>query len=157
MEHFVISNVTVYKAIANEAHQKMQALIDSGRKPKEDGSPSWIITYDPNQSSFKQAMITIVFTGMWLEALMHLLIVRSHGEEKFKEYDFKPYEDKLRFLGCSDQSTLERATKFRKCRKALVHEKAHFDDGEIKLAQDEADNAHELLVAIDRQFQSQSS
>jgi hypothetical protein len=156
MDHFVISNVTVYKAIADEAHEKMHALMDSSRRPKNDGSPGWIITYDPNQNSFKQAMITIVFTGMSLEALMHLLIVRNHGEARFREYDFKPYEDKLRFLGCSDQLILERAIQFRKCRKALVHEKAHFDDGEIKVAQDEADNAHELLVAIHSHFQSQT-
>ena len=101
-------------------------------------------------------MITIVFTSMWLETLMHLLIVRDHGEDTFKKYDFRSYEDKLRLLGCSDQPTLERATRFHECRRVLIHEKAHFDNGEIKLAQDEADNAHELLVAIDRQFMSVS-
>ena len=42
------------------------------------------MTYDPGQTSFKQSMISIVFTGIWLEALMHLLIVRRYGENKFK-------------------------------------------------------------------------
>ncbi len=112
------------------------------------------MTFDPDQRSFKQAMVTIVFTGMWLEALLHLLIVREHGKDKFKEFDFKSYADKIRLLGCSDQKILDAAIKFQKSRKELVHEKAHFDTGVIKTAQDEADNAHQLLLAIDSLFMS---
>ena len=70
--------------------------MDAGRRPKEDGS-GWIITYDPDQTSFKQAMISIVFTAMWFEALMHLLIVQKYGIELFKKYDRKNYADKLKF------------------------------------------------------------
>jgi hypothetical protein len=154
MNQFVITNVATYKAIALDAHKEMHEHINSGRRPKDDGSPGWIITFDPEQRSFKKAMIGIVFTGMWLEALLHLLIVRDHGIEKFKEFDFKSYSDKMRLLGCSDQRVLDAAEKFRKCRKELVHEKAHFDTGEIKTAQDEADNAHQLLVAVDSLFVS---
>lgn len=152
MNSLVITNISVYKAIADEAHQKMHELMDAGRRPKPDGSDCWIITFDPSQNSFKQSMIAIVFTGMWFEALMHLLIVRAYGEQKFKEYDFKSYEEKLRLVGCSEQEVIDRMTRFRMTRKALVHEKAHFDDGEIRRAQDEADNAHELLVALHNQF-----
>ena len=131
----------------------MNELIESRRRPKPDGSNGgWIITSDPDQNSFKQAMIAIVFTGMWLEAFLHLMIVRKHGKDKFEEYDFKPYEDKLHLLECSDPYIIDRAIRFRKSRKELVHEKAYFDNGEIKKAQDEADNAHELLVALNNQF-----
>ena len=152
MSSLVITNISIYKAIAEEAHQKMRELIDGGRRPKPDGSAGWVITYDPSQNSFKQSMIAIVFTGMWLEAFLHLQIVQKYGEQKFKEYDFKSYEEKLQLLGCSDQQIIDRATRFRKTRKALVHEKAHFDDGEIRTAQDEADSAYELLVALHNQF-----
>ena len=152
MNSLVITNISVYKAIADEAHQKMHKLMDAGRRPKSDGSDGCIITFDRSQNSFKQSMIGIVFTGMWFEALMHLLIVRTYGEQKFKEYDFKTYEEKLLLVGCSNQEIIDRATRFRKTRKALVHEKAHFDDGEIESAQDEADNAHELLIALHNQF-----
>jgi len=148
----VITNISVYKAIAEEAHQKMRELIDAGRRPKPDGSQGWVITYDPTQASFKQAMISIVFTGMWLEAMMHLLIVQEYGEQKFKDYDFKSYEEKLQLLGYCDQQITDRAKRFRKTRKELVHEKAHFDNGEIKRAQDEADNANELLFLLQKQF-----
>lgn len=119
----VITNISVYKAIADETHQKMHELMDAGRQPKPDGSDGWVITFDPSQRSFKQSMIAIVFTGMWLEALMHLLIVCDYGEQKFKEYDFKSYEEKLQLLGFSDQEIIDRVTRFRSIRKALVHEK----------------------------------
>ncbi|MFX0203726.1 MAG: hypothetical protein ACFFCW_47110 [Candidatus Hodarchaeota archaeon] len=155
MDRLVITNIAIYKAIADEAHQKMVQLMEAGRRPKPDGSAGWIITYDPNQTSFKQSMISIVFTGMWLEALMHLLVVKKYGKDKFKEYDFEPYEKKLQLLGCTDKKLLDRVSRFRKTRKSLVHEKAHFDFGEIKKAQDEAENAHEMLVAIHKHFSEQ--
>ena len=156
MSRLVITNVSIYRAIALEAHRKMHEHMNAGQRPKDDGSPGSIKTFDPEQNSFKQAMVSIVFTGMWIEALLHLLIVRDHGTEKYEEYDFKSYKDKLRLLGCSDEKVFNAAERFQKCRKKLVHEKAHFDD-EIMTAQDEADNAHQLLVAIDAFSMSQSS
>jgi hypothetical protein len=153
MSSLVITNISVYKAIAEEAHHKMRELIDAGRRPKPDGSAGWVITYDPSQNSFKQSMIVIVFTGIWLEAMLHLLILQKHGEKKFKEYDRKKtYEEKLQLLGCLDQQVINRVARFRKTRKALVHEKAHFNNGEIRRAQDEAENAFEILIALDEHF-----
>ena len=93
---------------------------------------------------------------MCVEDLRHLLIVRDNGTEKYDEYDFKSYKDKLHLLGCSDEKVFNATERFQKCRKRLVHEEAHFDD-EIMTAQDEADNAHQLLVAIDALSMSQSS
>ena len=122
MSGHISTNVTIYKAIAVETYESMQALIESGRRPKEDGSSGWILQFDPAQRSFKQAMIVIVFTGMWLEALMHLLIVREYGEDNFRELDFRPYKEKLQFVGCSDPLVLDAAKRFQKARKELVHE-----------------------------------
>lgn len=148
MNHLIVTNVAIYKAVADEAYGEMVGLLETGRRPKPDGSAGWILTYDPTHASFKKAMISLVFTGMWLEALMHLLIVRKFGEVKFNEYDFKAYEEKLKLLGITNKELLESVSRFRAVRKALVHEKAHFDDGEIKTAQSEADNAHQMLHAI---------
>lgn len=156
MDRPVFTNIATYKAIADAAHAQMIAAIEAGRRPKLDGSPGWIITLDPEQTSFKQAMISIVFTGMWLEALMHQLIVRGHGEEVFKAYDFRSYEDKLKLLGCEDEGILERAKRFRTTRKDLVHEKAYTNDAEMRRAQDEAENAHELLTAVHNHFLKKS-
>lgn len=105
MSRLVITNVSIYRAIALEAHRKMHEHMNAGQRPKDDGSPGSIKTFDPEQNSFNQA---------------------------------------------------NAAERFQKCRKKLVHEKAHFDD-EIMTAQDEADNAHQLLVAIDAFSMSQSS
>ncbi|WHZ23296.1 MAG: hypothetical protein OJF47_002408 [Nitrospira sp.] len=154
MNQFAITNVSVYKAIAISAHLKMHELTNAGRRLKDGGSPGWIITFDHEQRSFKQAMIAIVFTGMWLEAFLHLRIVRDHGLKKFKEYDFKSLADKLQLLGCSEPAIIEAAQKFQKCRKELVHEKAYCDAGQITKAQDGADNANQLLLAIDEWFKS---
>lgn len=145
----IFTNVSIYREIAIEAFKAMQELVESGRRPKEDGSSGWILQFDPNQKSFKQAMVVIVFAGMWLEALLHLLIVRNHGEAKFREFDFKPYEEKLRLIGIDDNSILEAVARFRIARKELVHEKALFDARETKTAQDEAHNAYQLLLTID--------
>ena len=152
MNRFVFTNVAIYKAIADEAYHKMVQSVEAGRRRKPDGSAGWIVTYDPDQTSFKQAMISVVFTGMWLEAVTHLLIVKVHGKDKFKEYDFKSYEEKLTLLGCIDQELLNSVSRFRQARKSLVHEKAHFDDAEIRWAQKEAENAHELLLAVNEHF-----
>jgi hypothetical protein len=156
MAELLFTNVSTYKAIATEAFETMQELIESGRRPKEDGSLDWILQFDPNQKSFQQAMIAIVFSGMWLEALLHLIIVRDHGEEKFREFDFKSYEEKRRLVGIDDTSILEAAARFRRARKELVHEKAYFDTGETKTAQDESRNAYQLLLAIDSALQVRS-
>lgn len=149
MNELILTNVFTYKAIAVDAFESMQEHMESCRRTKDDGSQGWILQFDPSQKSFKQAMIVIVFTGMWLEALLHLLIVRSHGEAKFRELDFKSYEEKLKLLGVFEESVLEAATRFRKARKELVHEKAHFDTSETKIAQDEAHNAYQMLLAIE--------
>lgn len=145
----IFTNVSTYRAIAIEAFETMRDLMESGRRSKENESPGWILQFDPNHKSFKQAMIAIVFTGIWLEALLHLLIVRDHGEERFRKFDYKPYEEKLRLIGINDNSILEAAARFRIARKELVHEKAHFDTAGTKMAQDEARNAYQLLLAID--------
>ena len=152
MSKLILTNISTYKDIAIDAFESMQTVIESAHKPKNDGTQGWIIQFDSNQTSFKLAMIVIVFAGMWLEALLHLLIVRDHGENKFREFDFKPYEEKLKLLGITNQSVLEDAGRFRKARKELVHEKAYSDSSETKMAQNEAHNAHQLLLTIESEL-----
>lgn len=148
MENLIITNVSTYKTIAQEAYEKMASANKSGRTPKADGT-GWILKYDPERTSFKSAMISIVFTGMWLEALLHLLIVSRHGEHKYREYDRKIYEEKLLLLGITDNDLIEQVKRFRIIRKELVHEKAHFDIESLKTAQDEAEIAHEVMMKIE--------
>jgi hypothetical protein len=78
--------------------------------------------------------------------------VSRYGEDVFKKYDRQTYEQKLELLDCKDQNILESAARFRRTRIELVHEKAYQDDGEIRRAQDEAENAHALLTAVHNHF-----
>jgi hypothetical protein len=153
MECLVVTNLATYKAIAEEAYTQMVKANESSRTPRSDGA-GWIIRYDPEQASFKSAMIVVVFTGMWLEALMHMLIMREHGEAKYHEYDRKSYEQKLQVLGVMDKTLLSKVERFRLTRKELVHEKAYFDQAAIKTAQKEAQIAHEVMSEIDGLFRN---
>jgi len=123
--NLAITNVKIYEAIAQEAFDEMIELDSSSRTPKNDESDGFIIKYDPTHKCFKKSMIVVVFTGMWLEALLHLEIVKALGESEFNRVDrIKTYEEKLKMLGISDSILLNNVKNFRKTRKELVHEKA---------------------------------
>lgn len=146
------TNIEIYSAIATEAFEEMRKLDSKAIKPKESGS-GFIITYDREHKSFKNAMIVIVFTGMWLGALLHQEIVKKHGQAEFKKVDKKfNYEQKLKKLGFSDESLLSNVMLFRETRKELVHEKAFLESGNIKKAQEEANLANEIMRDIAQQL-----
>jgi hypothetical protein len=145
---FVHTNIRIFYHIAEEAYVAMYKDLNSSRRPKPNDEPGWIITYDPDQKSFKNAFITIVFCGVFLESLLHLLIVERKGLDTFKKCDWKPYKDKLQLLGCNDQSILEGSTQYQDARRQVVHEKAHLDDNSFRIAQKEAAFAMELVKNI---------
>ena len=138
-KELVLSNINIYKSIADESYQMMVEAIQSA-------------TGDPTGKSFKHAMISVVFTGMWLEALLHILIVNRFNADTFFNYDRKNYEKKLILLGCTDPEILKATETFRLSRKSIVHEKAYDWCNDIKLAQEDAENAHQLLVKISEFF-----
>ncbi|MFA5783356.1 MAG: hypothetical protein WC962_00595 [Phycisphaerae bacterium] len=146
---YVHTNVRVFFRIAQESYQAMKKYFHEHAKPKPNGESGHIFTLDPEQKSFKNAFITIVFSGVFLEALLHLLIVERHGLRTFNEYDRKSYEEKFKLLGCSDQSIIDLCEKYRAVRREIVHEKAYFDsDSAFRIAQDEADVAIELVNKV---------
>jgi len=145
---FVHTNVRVFYKIAQESYKAMAEDLNSHRRPKPNGEPGYIITLDPDQKSFKNAFITIVFCGVFLESLLHLLIVKEKGLEVFKKYDHKPYEEKFCLLGCSDPSIMDLCEKFRVARREVVHEKAYLDDDYFRVAQKEAKIAIELINKV---------
>jgi hypothetical protein len=145
---FIQSNVWVFYRIAKESFESMKNDISSGRRPKPNGEPGWIITYDPEQKSYKAALVVIVFSGMFLEALLHLLIVNRKGIGTFKSYDGKKYEEKLRLLGCTEESILSLCENYRQVRREIVHEKAHLNKTTIRFAQKEAESAITMITRI---------
>src|SRR3972149_7174103 len=150
--NFVHTNVHVFYKIAKESYAAMNEFTNRNRKPKPNSEPGYIITLDPEQKSFKHALITIVFCGMFFESILHLLIAKQKGLDTFREYDFKSYEEKLQLLGCADQSLLDICKQFREARKEIVHEKAFINADSLRIAQKEADVAIELIDKIVAHF-----
>jgi hypothetical protein len=121
--------------------------MESGRRPNPTGRGG-IHTYDPSQTAFKSAIVSIVFTTIWLDAVTHLLIVRELGEREFRKHDRDSYEGKLRLLRVDDDDLLSRVSRLREVRRELVHEKAYLDK-EMRTAQSEARNANEVRRLVD--------
>ena len=155
MENFIFTNISTYKAIADESYHKMCDLMEAGRKPLPDGG--WVVSVDPEQKSFKQAMISVVFSAMWIDAYLHQLIAKRSGVEKAEELDRKKYEKKLQYLGVNDQSIISQVTDFREARNEMVHEKAYADTGDIKTAQGEAEKAYNLRRILEQYFNQNNS
>jgi len=152
---FVHTNVRVFYKIAQESYEEMTIHLNSNRRPNPDGKPDYIITFDPERKSFKNAFITIVFSGIFLESLLHLRIVKKYGLEVFKEYDRKPYEEKIKLLGCSDLSIIELCKKYRDLRREIVHEKAYLDNDSFRAAQEDAEIAIKLINKVVAYFELQ--
>ena len=145
------TNLQVYKEIVYEAFFKMLALDEEAITPKSDGGDGGdgnIIKYDPDHQSFKQAMIVVVFSGMWLEAFFHQEIVNQQSKNQFNIHNKKSYKEKLELIGINDTSTLNKAVAFQKTRNELIHEKAFLDRGDPKLAQVEAKRAHGIIEYV---------
>ena len=156
----ILSNVGIYRSIADAAYWKMSKDMNEKTQPKPDGSLGVIKTFDPEQMSFKQSMISVVFTCIWLEATLHLLINQKNGSKGYKnQVDRWTYERKLKLLDCRDEKLLTMVGQLRRVRTELVHEKAHleFNDtgeftGELMMGQEEAENARAVMLGIEKWF-----
>jgi hypothetical protein len=145
------SNLHIYLSLAQNALRTAKRFTTAHRKPRPDGQPGYIITYDPKQKSFKHSLIAIVFAGIYFEALVYIEGVRLLGKSKYKKISNAKYEVKLRALGMDDKSLLENCERFRKSRNDLVHEKADdFKSSKTKLrfAQVEAQHAIDFILRV---------
>lgn len=53
----IFSNVSTYKAIADEAYREIVEDLERNVRPNPDGRGGAIIRFDPEQRSFKRAMV----------------------------------------------------------------------------------------------------
>ena len=158
-QQLILTNVSIYRSIADTAYRAMAEDMGDNVRHRPDGGPSVIKVFDPEQTSFKQAMISVVFTCIWLEATLHLLVVAKHGRSCFEKIDRHTYEGKLQLLNCRDAEVLNKVERLRKARKDLIHEKAHLefnDSGEFtgtsRTAQEEAENARAVMTDVENWF-----
>jgi molybdopterin-biosynthesis enzyme MoeA-like protein len=150
------SNVQVYEEIVYEAYSEMNSIVENGRTAKEDGS-GYIIKYDSTQASFKKSMIVVVFAGMWLEATFHQFMVTNHSKNQFTKHNNVSYREKLELMGIKESDILAKTEKFQKTRNELIHEKSFMDKGDIKLSQNEAEAAHEIISYVSSQFRNKAN
>lgn len=120
----LLTNAHVYRCIAEEALAETTRLDAEAKRPKADGSPRFVIQVDPDRKSFKSALVAIAFSGVYLEALLFVHGTFRMGATWEQQFDRKPYEDKLKALGITDEMLLGSAKWLRKVRRELVHEKA---------------------------------
>lgn len=148
--NFVHTNVWVFYDIAHEAHSLMGKLEPPSVVPKPNGEPGRVLILDPTQRSFKAALTTIVFCGVYLEAMLHLELVKRFGEGEAESHDRKVYKSKLLLLGCSDLAVLDASEHYRIVRREVVHEKAYPDAAHMRTAQVEAEKAIQFIESVNR-------
>lgn len=154
----IITNLSIYLAIAKDSMDKSDEIAKANTRPKPNGEPGSIITFDPEQGSFKHSLIAIVFAGIYLDALIHIEGVKRLGKKKYRKIDRKMYEEKLAVLFDADTSKvddsdiIETCERFRKARNEVVHEKpiklADIQKADIRFAQEEARRAIDLVERI---------
>jgi hypothetical protein len=126
---------------------KSERIGEAQTRPKPNGEPGSIITFDPKQRSFKYSLIAIAFAEIYLDALLYIEGVKRLGKEAYKKIDRDHYEKKLIALGINDPNVIDSCKLFRKTRNELVHEKA-LEQTEIRAAQIEARRAINLIERI---------
>jgi len=148
----VISNLDTYLAIAKDALAASLAAEASHRKPKPDGSPGFIISLDRTKTSFRQGLIAIVFAGVYLDALLHVVGTQRLGRRQYKKIHKDKYEEKLNKLGVTDKDTIVACERFRKARNDVTHEKATqpLTVKNLRIAQREAEHALHFIDTVTR-------
>jgi len=145
----VISNIDTYFAVAHEALKKSKRYDAQYRKPKPDGSPGHIITFDRGRKSFKNSLIAIVFAGVYLDALLFIVGTQRLGRRQYKLIKKAKYEERLKRLGCTDKQLLADCERFRRARNEVAHEQAAEPAAatlkELRFAQHEADHALKFI------------
>ncbi len=149
----VLSNLTIYLAVAQEAAAESARHLEAGRIPKPDAQQGYIVTIDPARRSFKQGLIAIAFAGMYLDALLSLVGTARLGRDLYKKIDRQTtYEEKLALLGVREARILTDCKRFREARNDIIHEKALELDtlsvGELRRAQVEAKFAIVFIAEV---------
>lgn len=151
-DKFAPTNIRVFYNIAKESYLEMVDQVNANKRPKTNGEMGWIISFDPERKSLKNALITIVFCSVFLEALLHLLMVSRKGLKVSQDNDRKTYKDKLKILECDNQEMLNLSERLRIARKEIVHEKAYDNQNTFLNAQDEATIAIEFIDKVIEYF-----
>jgi hypothetical protein len=145
------TNLGLYREIALEAFQLSQHELETHRRPRDEAD-GYVTSFDPHSTSFKQAMVAIVFAGMFMEALLWVTGSRRLGVQAYTPVDKKGLEERAQTLGVTDHELLGDLKAYRQVRKELVHEKAvpfSQDKSPTRVAQVEARKAVNLMSRLE--------
>jgi hypothetical protein len=146
------TNIGLYREIALEALEISRGQLEERRRPRGSGSGGHVKTFDPHSRSFKQAMVCIVFAGMFMEGLLWLRGSRKLGVDAYRPIDKKALEERAQAVGITDEELLAELGSYRQVRKELVHEKAvpfSQDKSPLRVAQVEAKKAVDLMERLE--------
>ena len=121
-KYFIVSNLQTYLEIAKESYEESIKYLEKNRTLKPDGG--YVIKLDPDKRSFKNALISIAFSGSYIDLYLRLAYVVKNEDEPPREWKFNnPYHKKLKFLGVTDDHIIGLCEKFREVRNDVAHEK----------------------------------
>ncbi|MFV8250479.1 hypothetical protein [Bdellovibrio bacteriovorus] len=117
----IFSNLNVFFDIAYQAYQDAMLSLQKNVVPKEGGG--FVIADDPQRVSFKQSLIAISFFGSYLDLYIRMKFILQELQMPNSQQDRVPYEEKLRYLGITDEDFLNDVKEFRSGRNDVSHEK----------------------------------
>ncbi len=146
----VYTTARFFRAIAVEAWQRVEENDRRSRQPNPTGT-GWIVAFDPARLSFKDSLVTIVFTVVYLEALVALMRRKRGARVAASAETQLTLEERLARLGVSDTRLLVNCKRLRKSRNLVVHEKPQVGFPEdLRIAQVEAGLAIAVLQDIEQ-------
>jgi hypothetical protein len=146
----VVTILGIIESIIFDSQELMNNLLEEGRTPKEGGG--FILKYDPNHTSLKEALKILVFVGAAMESMWHQKAVelRSKNFAEKADRECKSVPLKFECIGLTESSLLEDMTNYYNVRRQIVHEKAHESKFQKTLfvAESEANKAVELFKSV---------
>ncbi|WP_028301336.1 hypothetical protein [Oceanospirillum beijerinckii] len=146
----IFTSLGAIEQIIFESQALMNRSLEKGRTPKEGGG--FILKYDPNHTSFKEALKVLVFVGAALESIWHQKAVELKSKTFAEKADreCKSVPSKFESIGLTEKSLLDSMSDYYTVRRQLIHEKAHQSKFQKTIfnAQSEANRAVELLKSV---------
>lgn len=117
----VFSNLNVFFEIATDSLHEAEVALNMNRQPKDNGG--YILTYDQQRKSFKSSLISIAFSGAYLDLHVRLVYVNRNKKSPPRDWDRSINEEKLKTLGIDDSKILTTCKRLRLARNDVLHEK----------------------------------
>lgn len=158
----MVSNRDTYLAIAKEALGRALETEATHTQRLPNGSAGTVSVRDPEQASFKQSLIAIVFAGVYLDAFLSVAKrqqrrlranqPKSGRKRKRSRKSRNRYASALETLGITDPEIVAASDRFKDARDHLVHEQpltlGPGKPTKVHIAQREAEHAVSFIQIV---------